>query len=50
MSNAMTAVRFDHVDVVFGLRAPEAITLLDQGQGRDAILDKTNCLIAVHDA
>jgi glycine betaine/proline transport system ATP-binding protein len=50
MSNALTAVRFDHVDVVFGLRAPEAIALLDQGQGRDAILDKTNCLIAVHDA
>ena len=50
MSNTMTAIRFDHVDVVFGLRAPEAIALLDQGQGRDAILDKTNCLIAVHDA
>lgn len=50
MSNSVTAVRFDHVDVVFGLRASEAISLLDQGQGRDAILDKTNCLIAVHDA
>jgi glycine betaine/proline transport system ATP-binding protein len=24
--------------------------LLDQGAGRDAILDKTNCLVAVHDA
>src|SRR4030095_925325 len=50
MSNAVTAVRFDHVDVVFGLRAQEAVTLLDRGEGRDTILDKTNCLIAVHDA
>src|SRR5215510_8628208 len=50
MSNATTAVRFENVDVVFGLRAPEAIGLLDQGAGRDAILDKTNCLVAVHDA
>ena len=50
MNKAMTAVRFDHVDVVFGPRAADAVALLDQGQGRDAILDKTNCLIAVHDA
>jgi glycine betaine/proline transport system ATP-binding protein len=50
MNNARSAVRFDHVDVVFGLRAPEAVALLDKGDGRDSILDKTNCLIAVHDA
>src|SRR5262245_20594262 len=50
MNKSMTAVRFDHVDVVFGHQAADAIALLDQGQGRDAILDKTNCLIAVHDA
>src|SRR5690242_4772122 len=50
MNNALTAVRFDHVDVVFGARAREAVTLLDGGAGRDAILDKTNCLVAVHDA
>jgi glycine betaine/proline transport system ATP-binding protein len=50
MNNSLTAVRFDHVDVVFGLRAQEAVTLLDKGEGRDTILDKTNCLIAVHDA
>jgi glycine betaine/proline transport system ATP-binding protein len=50
MSNALTAVRFDHVDVVFGQRAQDAVALLDQGAGRDAILDKTNCLVAVHDA
>jgi glycine betaine/proline transport system ATP-binding protein len=50
MNNSLTAVRFDHVDVVFGLRAQEAVALLDKGEGRDTILDKTNCLIAVHDA
>src|SRR4030095_4723225 len=50
MSNAVTAVRFEHVDVVFGRRPQDAIALLDKGEGRDAILDKTNCLIAVHDA
>src|SRR5687768_7636609 len=50
MNNALNAVRFDHVDVVFGLRAQEAVALLDHGEGRDSILDKTNCLIAVHDA
>src|SRR5215813_2195298 len=50
MSNGKSAVRFDHVDVVFGQRAAEAIALLDKGEGRDSILDKTNCLIAVHDA
>jgi glycine betaine/proline transport system ATP-binding protein len=50
MSTSRTAIRFDHVDVVFGQRAPEAIALLDKGEGRDSILDKTNCLVAVHDA
>jgi len=50
MSTSRTAIRFEHVDVVFGNRAPEAIALLDQGEGRDAILEKTNCLVAVHNA
>src|SRR5688572_841815 len=45
-----SAIRFEHVDVVFGQRAPAAVALLDKGEGRDAILDKTNCLVAVHDA
>lgn len=49
MSNT-TAVRFEHVDVVFGKKAKEAITLLDAGEGRDSILDKTGSLVAVHDA
>jgi len=44
------AVRFENVDVIFGERSKEALGLLDQGQGRDAILDKTGSLVAVHDA
>ena len=50
MNDSKSAVRFENVDVVFGSRAPDAISLLDKGEGRDAILDKTGCLIAVHDA
>src|SRR5262245_18809406 len=50
MTSSVSAVRFDHTDVVFGSRAPDAISLLDKGEGRDTILDKTGCLIAVHDA
>ena len=45
-----SAVRFENVDVIFGQRAPEASRLLDKGEGRDAIQDKTNNLVAVHDA
>jgi glycine betaine/proline transport system ATP-binding protein len=44
------AVRFEHVDVVFGQRAAEAVALLDKGEGRDSILDKTGSLVGVHDA
>lgn len=44
------AIRFEHVDVIFGQRAPEAVAFLDKGEGRDSILDKTGCLVAVHDA
>src|SRR5262245_58577443 len=50
MSNARSAIRFDHVDVVFGDNASQAIALLDKGEGRDTILKSTNCLVAVHDA
>jgi glycine betaine/proline transport system ATP-binding protein len=46
----INAVRFENVDVIFGERSKEALTLLDQGQGRDSILDKTGSLVAVHDA
>ncbi len=47
---SQNAIRFEHVDVIFGQNAPRAVSMLDQGQGRDAILDKTGCLVAVHDA
>jgi glycine betaine/proline transport system ATP-binding protein len=49
MSNT-AAVRFENVDVIFGAKAKDAIALLDKGEGRDSILDKTGSLIAVHDA
>ncbi|WP_395020819.1 choline ABC transporter ATP-binding protein [Dongia sp.] len=47
---AQTAVRFENVDVIFGQRQAEAISLLDKGEGRDSILDRTGCLVGVHDA
>ncbi|MEK1931950.1 MAG: ATP-binding cassette domain-containing protein, partial [Pararhizobium sp.] len=46
----MNAVRFENVDVIFGQRSKEALSLLDAGEGRDSILDKTGSLVAVHDA
>jgi glycine betaine/proline transport system ATP-binding protein len=45
-----SAVRFEHVDVIFGKKSKEAVSLLDRGEGRDSILDKTGSLVAVHDA
>jgi glycine betaine/proline transport system ATP-binding protein len=49
-TTARNAVRFENVDVIFGQRRAEAIRLLDSGEGRDSILDKTGCLVGVHDA
>ena len=46
----VNAVRFENVDVVFGQKTGEAIALMDKGEGRDIILDKTGSLVAVHDA
>jgi glycine betaine/proline transport system ATP-binding protein len=48
--SAVNAVRFERVDVVFGQNAAQAVALMDQGEGRDAILEKTGSLVAVHDA
>lgn len=48
--NHSNAVRFENVDVIFGQRSKEALSLLDKGEGRDSILDKTGSLVAVHDA
>ena len=45
-----SAIRFDHVDVIFGRDAPTALSMLDAGEGRDAIFQKTGSLVAVHDA
>ena len=46
----MPAVAFDHVDVVFGPNPKGALSLLDAGEGRDSIQEKTHNLVAVHDA
>jgi glycine betaine/proline transport system ATP-binding protein len=48
--SATNAVRFDKVDVIFGQNAAQAVAMMDKGEGRDAILDKTGSLVAVHDA
>jgi glycine betaine/proline transport system ATP-binding protein len=48
--NGTSAVRFEHVDVVFGQNASQAVALMDKGEGRDSILDKTGSLVGVHDA
>src|SRR5215468_11930940 len=47
---ASTAVRFDHVDVIFGPTPKRALELLDAGRGRDAVFEATGNLVAVHDA
>jgi len=46
----MTAVKFENVDVIFGPTPRQALDLLDKGEGRDTIQEKTNNLVAVHDA
>ena len=46
----MTVVRFENVDVIFGPTPKQALDLLDKGEGRDTIQDKTSNLVAVHDA
>ena len=48
--SARNAVRFEHVDVIFGRNTQAALAMLDMGEGRDTILDKTDNLVAVHDA
>src|SRR5215831_10133548 len=45
-----SAVRFEHVDVIFGPTPKRALELLDAGHGRDAVLEETGNLVAVHDA
>ena len=43
----MAAVEFRDVDVIFGKEPERAITLLDQGQDRDAILEATGNVLGV---
>ncbi len=46
----MSAVAFDHVDVIFGDKNGRALTLLDQGLGREEILAETGAVVGVRDA
>ncbi len=46
----MTAIRFEHVDVIFGKQNKRALELLDQGKGRSEILQETGQVLGVEDA
>ena len=46
----MSAIRFEHVDVVFAPNPSQALALLDQGFHREAILERTGAVVGVHDA
>jgi glycine betaine/proline transport system ATP-binding protein len=48
--NPVCAVRFENVDVIFGPSPKLALELLDKGEGRDAIQERTGNLVGVHDA
>ena len=41
----MSAVVFEHVDIVFGARQAEALALVDRGASRDAILKATGVVL-----
>ena len=42
-----TAVSFRDVDIIFGRRTKEALELLDRGESRGSILDKTGAVLGV---
>ncbi len=46
----MAEVEFRHVDVVFGSGPQTALSLLDQGETREAILEQTGHVVGVADA
>ena len=46
----MAIVEFKNVSIVFGDNTKEALALLDQGEERDSILEKTGCVIGVANA
>jgi glycine betaine/proline transport system ATP-binding protein len=45
----MSAVVFDHVDIVFGDRAKDALALIDRGLTRDEILKQTGVVLGAAD-
>ena len=45
----MSAVVFDHVDIVFGDRAKDALALIDRGMTRDEILKQTGVVLGAAD-
>ncbi|TNC73047.1 choline ABC transporter ATP-binding protein [Rubellimicrobium roseum] len=45
----MTAVHFDHVNIVFGDRPDRALPLMDEGLSRSEIQDRTGQILGVHD-
>ncbi len=45
-----SAVDFQNVDIIFGKEPQQALGLLDQGAGRDEILEKTDNVVGVADA
>ncbi len=49
-ANPRVEVDFRHVDIVFGPKPQEALTLLDRGEDRQAILEQTGHVIGVADA
>ncbi len=46
----MAIVEFKNVSIVFGDNRTQALALLDQGEERDSILEKTGCVIGVANA
>jgi glycine betaine/proline transport system ATP-binding protein len=46
----MAEVELRHVDVIFGDKPKRALELLDRGEGRDAILERTGQVVGVADA
>ena len=45
----MSAVVFEHIDILFGARQKEALARLDAGGTRDEILKATNCVLGAAD-
>jgi glycine betaine/proline transport system ATP-binding protein len=50
IASGSVEVDFRHVDIVFGPKPQQALTLLDQGADRQAILEETGHVIGVADA